>query len=73
MMMCFKQKIKDKRLKTKDYMNIRSKIISIDIFFCELYKDFTTKGTKGTQKLMKKILSFIHISFQRNKRKVFMK
>jgi hypothetical protein len=34
-------------------MNIRSKIISIDIFFCELYKDFTTKGTKADEENFK--------------------
>jgi len=45
-------------------MNIRfvcHKIISIDISFVNFKNNFTTKGTKESQKLMKKVLSYIII------------
>jgi len=35
------------------------KIISIDIIFCGLQKQFTTKATKGSQKQEMRILSYI--------------
>jgi len=47
------------------------KRISIDIIFCGLQKQFTTKATKGSQKLEMIILSYVPSPFSREQKLSF--